>query len=134
MIWETYDGVRSGLASYRGTAHYFNCPLDRTRGEYADFFELWPINQALLGLANEQWHIYRAWERRFHSGDVPLETHPGHRGQNARYDELDDQIKRELGSFGAPSYRAHADFLVRDNQPDLPEGCLREMEVSWVVA
>ena len=32
--------------------------------------------------------IYRAWERRFHSGEAKLETHPGYGGIDSEYDEL----------------------------------------------
>jgi hypothetical protein len=131
MVWDLYDGVRSGLACYGGAPHYFECELDNEHGGYSEVYLLWPIGQQLLMLATEQWQLYRAWEMRFHLGEVPLETHPGHRGQNPRYDELEDQIDRNLNSLGTPTGRAFAEFQPISDQPELPEGCLREMEVEW---
>lgn len=130
MVWDYYDGVRSGVALYLGEPHYFDCEFDHAAG-YTNVFRLWPMNQTLLALATEQWRIYRAWERRFHSGEVSVETHPGNRGQNSRYDEIEDQLDQYFGSLGEPAYRAVADFDARKYQPDLPDGCLKELEVTW---
>lgn len=131
MVWDIYDGPRSGLASFEGSPYYFKCLFDDAQGGYSDAFQLWPIDQEFQTLATEQWQIYRAWERQFHSGAVMLETHPGNRGQSARYDELDDEIKRRLGSFGAPACEATVNFRARENQPELPYGCLLELEAEW---
>jgi hypothetical protein len=130
MVWDIYDGVRSGIANYRGDPHYFNCALDRDNGD-SDSYELWPIAQEQLALATEQWQLYRAWEKRFHSGEVPVETHPGHRGQNPRYEELGGRIDQWLRTRGASAHRALAKFRACEEQPDLPTGCLREVEVEW---
>jgi hypothetical protein len=131
MVWDIYDGVRSGIADYRGRPHYFDCALDPDNGGYADAYELWPIDRQLLALATERWALYRAWERRFHSGEVPGETHPGHRGQNHRYDELGDRIDQWLKMRGPAARRALAEFRACADQRELPYGCLREVEVEW---
>lgn len=86
IIRDCYDGVRSGIALYLGEPHYFDCEFDREAGDYAGVFRLWPMDPNVLELATEQWQIYRAWEHRFHSGEVPVAAHPGNRGQNSRYD------------------------------------------------
>ena len=83
MVWDYYDGVRSGLASYGGTPHYFECEFDQAHGECSELYQLWPIDHQLPTLATEQWNLYRAWKMRFHLGEVPVKTHPGY-----RYDEL----------------------------------------------
>jgi hypothetical protein len=103
-------------------------------GDYTDSFELRPVDAALLAEATEQWLIYRAWERRFHSGEVPLETHPGHGGIVPRYDELERSINARLESIAAQPLVASADFRVVVDQPALPDGCLREVEVLWTSA
>jgi hypothetical protein len=132
MVWDIYDGVRSGVALYRGEPHYFDCEFEDEAGGYTDVFRLWPIDQHLLSQAVEKWQIYRSWELRFHSGEVLVETHPGNRGQNARYDEIEDQIAPYLQSLGAPAHRVAARFEAKEEQPELPPGCLREMEVTWL--
>ena len=49
----------------------------------------------------------------------------------ARYDEIEEQIERYLNSLGDPAHRAVAKFEAKEDQPELPSGCLREMEVTW---
>jgi hypothetical protein len=78
----------------------------------------------------KQWQIYRAWERRFHSGGLTVETHPGPRGKNARYDEIEDHIEAFLTSLDEPAHRVIAKFEGQENQPERPRGCLRGMEVT----
>ena len=131
MVWDFYDGERSGIADYRGLPHYFECALDGDSGEYAEAYDLWPIDQGLLASAMEQWQLYRAWERRFHFGEVPVETNPGHRGQDHRYDELQHRIDQWMRTRGKPARHALARFLASEAQPELPAGCVREVEVEW---
>jgi hypothetical protein len=131
MVWDLYDGVRSGVALYRGEPHYFDCEFDKDAGEYSDVFNLWPMKRDLVKQALEQWKIYRAWELQFHSGQETLETHPGNRGQNARYDEIEGQIDGFLNTLGDPAHRVAGQFEAKQDQADLPAGCLREMEVTW---
>jgi hypothetical protein len=39
-------------------------------------------------LEREQWAIFASWSERYEAGTAGLETHPGHGGIDARYDEL----------------------------------------------
>ena len=132
MVWDIYDGIRSGLAEFRGVPHYFECVFEDE--DYTDSFELRRVDAALLAEATEQWSIYRAWESRFHSGEVPLETHPGHGGLVPRYDDLERSINARLESLTAHSVFASANFRFVESQPALPDGCLREVEVLWTPA
>src|SRR5689334_6536624 len=125
MVWDLYDGIRSGLAEYRGAPYYFECVFQND--DYTDSFELRPVDATLLAEATEQWLIYRAWERRFHSGEVSLETHPGHGGIVPRYDELERSINARLESIAVKPLIASAQFRVVEGQPALPDGCLKEV-------
>ena len=134
LVWDIYDGERSGLADYCGSPHYFECVLDYEKGGYTDVFEIRPIGADLLQLALEQWAIYRRWEKMFHLGEVPLTTHPGHSGQSSRYDELEKEIEAQLQSLPGPSAKVTGEFRLVEGQPELPAGCLREVEVAWTRA
>jgi hypothetical protein len=131
MVWDVYDGVRSGIALYLGEPHYFDCEFDKKACDYTEVFKLWTIDPELLTLAVEHWEIYRAWEYRYHSGEVPVTTHPGNRGLYPRYDEIQDRIDRYLSSLGEPVHRVIGRFEATDDQPKRPYGCLYEMEVAW---
>lgn len=50
MVWDLYDGARSGLADLNGAPHYFSCIFN---DEYTDEFELSPVSESYLALALE---------------------------------------------------------------------------------
>ena len=130
-VWDYYDAPRAGVADYGGVAHYFECGFDEDSG-YTDIYRLWPIAEEFLAVALEQWRLHRAWELGFHSGELTVETHPNRGGRDAaRYCELQEQIDRHRQELGPPGTEVLATFRARDGQPDLPKGCLRELEVSW---
>jgi hypothetical protein len=132
VVWDLYDGVRTGLANFHGAPYYFKCIFKD--GDYTESFELQTVDPDLFEEAREQWAIYRAWERRFHGGEVALETHPGHGGFVPRYDELERSIKGRLASILEVPVVARAQFRAVERQPELPDGCLRELEVLWTTA
>ena len=131
MIWELYDGPRSGLADYKGIPHYFNCILS-DEGGYSDEFELFPINSNFLLLATEQWKIYREWEAKYHTGNEVVETHPGNRGRNERYDELQDELDAMIKKLSKLDVLCLGSFQSLPDQSELPDGVLRNIEVEWL--
>ncbi len=130
MVWDLYDGVRSGIADYRSKPHFFESLFHDDDDRCIDEFKLTPIDSRTLELAQEQWAIYRAWEKRFHSGAEPLETHPGHGGVDTRYDELEELLRSSIRA-NSPALTVGGRFRAREEQSDLPDGCLRDMEVEW---
>ena len=130
MVWGYYDGVRSGIADYDGEPHYFESKFNDVADEYDNEFELTPLDDETLEKAVEQWKIYRTWEIRFHSGKESVDTHPQNDRENSRYHELDLQIQSAIRER-QPTFRTGATFHVLEEQPDLPVGCLKEMEVEW---
>ena len=95
MIWDIYDGPRSGIATFQGEPHYFWCDFENVQYGH-EVFKLAPIAPDLLAIATENWAIYRAWELKFHSGLVESASHPGHGGIDQRYDELNERIETAL--------------------------------------
>ena len=130
MVWEIYDGPRSGIADLDGVPHYFECLFDEEKQDWSEKFDLKPISESLFENATEQWKIYRDWEEKYHSGNLSIDTHPGNRGVNPRYDWLEDNIKKELAKTNK-SVSLFAAFHAADKQPDLPSGCVPTLEVKW---
>lgn len=130
MVWDIYDGIRSGIADYGGRPHYFQCCFDNQIGDFSEKYDLKPIDLETLRLAEEQWSIYRAWEFKYHSGAELLENHPGGGCVNERYDELEKVLKSRIEKTSATK-KVRASFTPKDHQPTLPKGCLRDMEVDW---
>ncbi|MFC5188028.1 hypothetical protein [Actinomadura harenae] len=86
-----YDGLRAGLAEIDGTVHYFES------SNYVDLVDeviyyVWPATDQVAALEREQWAIYVEWNRRYEAGEAWPGNHPGHRGVDARYDELESLL------------------------------------------
>lgn len=130
-VWDFYDGVRTGIADLNGAPHYLASQFDEGADEHSDNFKLYPVNAEFMERAMRNWAIYRAWERRFHSGEAKLETHPGHGGIDLEYDELKTWLDRKVGQLQALPTLYKAQFRELPGQEALPGAMLREIEVAW---
>jgi hypothetical protein len=133
-IMDFHDCIRAGTADFHGAPHYFSSPFDVEADDYVDHFRLYPVSAQFRERALRCSTLFQAWETKFHHGLVPLETHPGHGGIDAHYDELsrwlDEQIKRL-----DPIPTLHtATFRARPGQEQLPVGAFRALEVAWTLA
>ncbi|MCX2181021.1 hypothetical protein KV205_10815 [Streptomyces sp. SKN60] len=86
-----YDGPRAGLADIGGRPHYFRSD-EYDHADEADEYRVWPASEAVVGLEREQWAIFARWNERSEAGEVGPESHPGHGGIDARYDELEQLL------------------------------------------
>lgn len=104
---EWYDGPRDGIADVGGVAHYFQC-CDVDFSVAPDEYFVWPASETLLALEREQWVIFMRWNLRYEAGTARPDSHPGHGGIDARYDELTALL--------APHHKvpAHARRLVAE--------------------
>ena len=129
-VSDYYDGPREGLADYRGTPHRYKSEWDPTADDWADTFELIPVDAETFQLEIERWQIWRAWERAFHLGQVSQASHPGYGGKNARYDELGKLIESRMATQTPLDVRPIANFRAPPEQ-ELPGHMMRELEVEW---
>ena len=131
MIWDFYDGPKTGLAIYKDNPNYFECLFNVKHDEYHETFVLSPVDEAFLRVATTQWKIYREWEFNFHTGLVKLDTHPGHGNVNSEYDQLENELKKLTGQLIQIQNEFIPEFREVPNQDELPNGVLRELEATW---
>lgn len=131
-IRDYYDGIRTGTAGLSGAPHYFKSLCYETTGDPAHF-RLYPVSAAFMERELRHWAMYRAWERKFQSGIVTLETHPGHGGIDREYDELGRWLNDEIKSL-VPIPALHKATFRTVGGHELPDGSLLETEVAWVAA
>ena len=129
-VSDYYDGPRAGVADYGGSPHRYKSEWDEAADDWGDTFELTPVDAETFLLEIERWHIWRAWERAFHSGRAALESHPGFGGMNARYDELGKLIDSRMVLLKSLDIRPTATFRAPPGQ-ELPGYMMRELEVEW---
>ncbi|MCB1034154.1 MAG: hypothetical protein KDD47_10010 [Acidobacteria bacterium] len=125
-----YDGPREGVADYGGAPHRYKNEWNNEENDWAETFELTPVDEETFRLEVERWQIWRTWERAFHSGEVEQESHPGHGGKNRRYDELGELIESRMLEPKPLDLRLVANFRALPGQ-DLPGYMMRELEVEW---
>lgn len=131
-IWDLYDGIRTGIADMNGAPHYFASQFDESADDYTGNFKLYPVGAEFVQRAMRNWAIYRAWERKFHSGEAELKAHPGHGGIDAEYDELKAWLDAEVTRLQPLPILYKAMFRELPGQDDLPGAMLRETEVEWL--
>jgi hypothetical protein len=129
-VSDYYDGPREGLADYGGEPHRYKSHWNEAADDWAETFELSPIDADTFRLEMERWQIWRAWERAFHSGNATQESHPGYGGKNARYDELAKLIEPRMLALKPIKARLTAGFRALPGQ-ELPGHMMRELEVEW---
>jgi hypothetical protein len=130
-IRDYHDGVRSGMADLNGAPHYFLCLLDDVADEYSDDYRLYPVSPQFMAKALRHWAIFRAWEANFHRGLVSVESHPGHGGLDAEYDDLARWLDGQIRSLEPIANTRRGTFRAVAGQLGLPAGVLRDLEVSW---
>ncbi|MFI7316976.1 hypothetical protein [Streptomyces venezuelae] len=106
---EWYGEPWAGLADIDGKPHHFEIDHSRQGDEY----RVWPASEAVAELEREQWAIYARWYERREAGEVGQESHPGHGGVDARYDELDLLLApHRLAPDGARRLRCELRFVA----------------------
>ena len=100
---EWYDGPRAGVADVGGVPHRFKSLFDEGEDEYLETFLVWPLEIEFVALEIEQWCIFVQWNESYEAGKADTESHPGHGGRSARWDELEGLLKasRSNGPTGA---------------------------------
>ena len=131
MIWDYYDGPRTGLTQFNGRPHYFKCLWDEFKNNYSENYELSPIDASFLNASSKNWEYYRKWELNFHNGLVSVETHPENRGLNLEYDKLEDYLKERVATIKSLPVTYTPEFRPLPKKEHLPVGVLRELEAYW---
>ncbi|AKJ27148.1 hypothetical protein [Caldimonas brevitalea] len=107
-----YDGPREGIADINGVPHRFKSLFDDDEGRYLDTFLVWPVDKQVLELEIEQWGIFVEWNVLYRSGKAATETHPGHGGRNARWDELEALLDQSRTAVPVQAKRAVAQLVA----------------------
>jgi hypothetical protein len=126
-----YDGPRAGIANFRGKPHAYESPFDFWKDEFADLYELRPVEDETLRLALEDWEIWLRWEDAYHAGVTTRETHPALPDDRARHDQIAPILTARLAALPGPAIRARAVFRATSGHENA--GGRRWMEVKWTV-
>lgn len=103
---EWYDGPRAGVADINGRPHRFKSLFDEDEDHYLGTFLVWPVDQVVVELEQEQWQIFAAWNALYEAGRTGTESHPGHGGKSMRWDEI--EMLLEHSRTDVPQLAQHA--------------------------
>jgi len=113
---EWYDGPRAGVADIGGIPHRFKSLFDEEEDQYLGSFVVWPIEQEVVALEQEQWGIFAEWNALYEAGQVGTESHPGNGGKSARWDEIEILLKTSRAEVPAFARRAVAELTHIDRE------------------
>ncbi len=130
-VSDFFDGIRSGVADYLGVPHFFEREYSEELQDFLPTFLLTRISTEVLAAVMESHVIFRAWEQRFHRGEVADASHPGIPGNDEKFSELDSRLKAAISDPSAHTLRATAEFIPSPNQLPRPKGVLGEFRVVW---
>jgi len=124
-----YDGPRGGITSIEGRHYRFVSDFNGDSG-FTDEFSLYLISESELQLEIEQWQIFVKWNKKYQSGELKADSHPGHGGISKRWDEIEHALainRKDTSNF---KFKATATFTRNDQelQYDLNGPCY---DVSW---
>ena len=120
-IFNYYDGPREGIADMDGKPHVYKCQFSEADDDWTDLFWLMEIDQALFGLAKEEYEIFRRWRAEFDSGEVALDSGPALPADRSRFAELKAAIGNRLDVVQGRTItkRAHFSFDGSTTDPTL---------------
>ena len=113
---EWYDGPRAGVADIGGEPHRFRSLFDEKEDEYLGTFLVWPVEQEMVKLEQEQWQIFAEWNALYEAGKADTESHPGHGGKSARWDEIEIILKTSRVEVPASAKQAVAELIHLDGE------------------
>lgn len=119
-IWDFMDRPRSGIATFEGVQHYFECVFDDEADDYSRVYVLKVLPATLEPLVQKRTAIWREWRARFDAGDATLNSHPGLDGSNPRFASLQQTLLSGLAGLPTAA-RAIPTFFGK--RPD--------MSVAW---
>ena len=112
---EWYDGPRAGIADVNGRPHRFKSLFDQQQDQYPGTFLVWPVDQVVVELEQEQWRIFAAWNALYEAGKATTDSHPGHGGRSARWDEIETLLKNSRAEVPPFAQRALAELIHIDS-------------------
>ncbi len=121
MVWDVNDGPLTGIALYKGAPHYFTREFDESIDEYPDFFELHPISDDFLKLAELNMNIFRKWVSEFHNGYTTLKTHPNYGDKNTEYNRIRRLLDDAIGKLEPLENKFFSEFKKSPAHDDLPQ-------------
>jgi hypothetical protein len=97
-----HDGPRGGIADFDGRPHAYSSVFDHEGDEYADTFDLVPVDDETLQLALEAWAISTRWWRAYLAGE-PVPSGPRLLpSDRARHDELVPVLRAQIPRTPSP--------------------------------
>ena len=113
---EWYDGPRAGIADVNGRPHRFKSLFDEKEDQYLGTFLIWPVDQEVVKLEQEQWRIFAAWNALYEAGKATTDSHPAHGGKSARWDEIEVLLKNNRTDVPTLVQRALAELTHMDGE------------------
>jgi len=123
-----WDGPKTGVATFKGEPHVYECVFDDRLDEWSWFYLLKPMDPGTLQLVMEKWQIWLRWEEAHHTGQTTISTHPALPADRPRFMELKGILNSKLEVSASSEFAAHAEFVRLG-----PPGASGPWSVVWSI-
>jgi len=123
-----WDGPKTGVATFKGEPHVYECVFDDRLDEWSWFYLLKPMDPGTLQLVMEKWQIWLRWEEAHHTGQTTISTHPALPADRPRFMELKGILNSKLEVSASSDFAAHAEFVRLG-----PPGASGPWSVVWSI-
>jgi hypothetical protein len=127
---EWYDGPRAGIADVNGHPRRFKSLFDEAEDENLGTFLVWAVDSGELDLEIEQWQIFAEWNALYESGRAGVDSHPGHGGRSARWDQIEALLQPSRSQVPPEAQRAVAK-LERIDKPSRYDASGPDYMLRW---
>lgn len=127
-----YDGPLAGVADINGVPHRFKSIFNKEDDQFSGTFNVWPISEDMFALEVERWNLFVAWNALCESGHADTDSHPGHGGRDARWDEIDVLLKHDRDGIPTGARRAIFQF-TRINREERYASSGPDHMLSWQI-
>ncbi|HLE54298.1 MAG TPA: hypothetical protein VI999_03540 [Thermoplasmata archaeon] len=105
-----WDGPKTGVATFKGEPHAYECVFDDRLDDWSWFYLLKPIDPETLQLVTEKWQIWLRWEDAHQTGQTTISTHPALPADRPRFMELTGILNSKLEVPASSDLAAHGEF------------------------
>src|SRR5579872_3463825 len=88
VVYDYWDGPRSGVANYQGAPHWFENVFNEANDDYSNEFCLIPLPDQALAIAKKSNEIFLRWSKAFNEGTADISQHPALPHERKEYDSL----------------------------------------------
>jgi hypothetical protein len=123
-VFDFWDCPRSGIASFNGKFHKFECVFDEKNDEYSNIYRLKELCNETLILFNKEKELKKKWDNKIYKSNEDKASFPILPEDKDEYELIKNELEIKLKINESNSFKQIARFHVIDE-------FLKSYNVEW---